>query len=244
MQTCFSGHRLESLVVFIFLSVGIRTIVLVNFPAIIGSRFYLRPVFPCMATFSYFMALFATPFGQHLGWFWCLPSQNKHCWHPEPLVTLQILIWCLGLAEKHGSKWWCGFRVDQLQFWGQFCCNALQPKVTKSCVLAANWEELTPQNRCFFFQKKTPLWFFWQTMIVHGVRHIAPIGLCSGFRFCVWHCSDKQHDVLMRISDRSDGYYANHVCSEDLRLFWSARDPNVSCSRAAGNDRSNHMHTS
>ena len=37
---------------------------------------------------------------------------------------------------------------------------------------------------------------------------------------------------------------ANDVCSEDLRLFWSARDPNVSCSRAAGNDRSNHMHTS
>ena len=27
---------------------------------------------------------------------------------------------------------------------------------------------------------------------------------------------------------------ANDVCSENLRLFWSARDPNVSCSRAAG----------
>ena len=152
-----------------------------------------------------------------------------------------FLIWCLGLAEKHGSKWWCGFRVDQLQFWGQFCCNALQPKVTKSCVLAANWEELTSQKGCFFSKKQPPLWYQGQTMIVLGYRHIAPIGPPW---FCVWHCSDKQHDVLMRISDRSDGYYANHVCSEDLRLFWSARDPNVSCSRAAGNDRSNHMHTS
>ena len=44
----------------------------------------------CFHVWSYFMALFVTPFGQHLVWFWCLLSQNHHCWHPEPLVTLQI----------------------------------------------------------------------------------------------------------------------------------------------------------